>query len=212
LLSQPNSRTITDMAENPFAAPEVDLTTSPYDARTLPWFAVGANKLIVMSVATFGFYSLYWFERQFRFQKRTRGLDSLPLARAVFSIFFVNSLLKDVTIAAFDEDLEVSWTPSALAGLYIASSLFSTALNRVDTGMAEEAIGGALTMVASLSLVGVSAYPLSRAQATINRILERTHPDHDPNARYTPINIAWIVIFSLMVLSTTLLIFFLPEA
>src|SRR5688572_7686067 len=54
-------------------------------------FAVGTTKLWVMILASLGWYAIYWFERQYRFQKRANDEDTMPLGRAIFSIFCASS-------------------------------------------------------------------------------------------------------------------------
>lgn len=61
------------MQQNPYAAPTADLDARPASRDQQAWFAVGTRKLLVMSVLTFGLYTIHWFERQYRFQKNVRA-------------------------------------------------------------------------------------------------------------------------------------------
>ena len=49
------------------------------------------HKVIVMTVATFGLYSIFWLYRFWRWEKLERGVKAWPFWRAVFYIFWTKS-------------------------------------------------------------------------------------------------------------------------
>lgn len=174
--------------ENPFAAPAV--ATVPMNG-AMPWFAVSPNKLIVMTMVTFGLYTAYWFERQFRFQKRTNQEKIMPLARAIFSIFFATDLFQRVSAAAVDRALEVRWKVNSLAGLFVGSIIGGRILDRATQDVTEPLLATVLLVVSVVLVFGV-ALPLARAQETINQVLDRDLPGHERNDTFTVWN--WIAI------------------
>ena len=186
------------VSENPFETPNVEAGAPTDHAGALPWFPVAPGKLTVMNVATFGLYSVYWFERQFRFQKQHFGRDSWPLARALFSIFFVTGLARDVDIAAHDADLNVPWKATTTANTFIVISIASTLVNRLDP-FGGGPIGTSIGLVVSLVLMGLAATPLATLQTTINQLLARGYPHHTRNDRYSVLNIVWLVLVVLLV-------------
>jgi hypothetical protein len=55
---------------------------------------ISLNKFIFLSIISFGTYELWWIYKVWRFFKQKENLDIMPAARAIFSIFFLNSLFK----------------------------------------------------------------------------------------------------------------------
>jgi hypothetical protein len=197
--------------QNPFAAPTTDLDVRPAGA-TLgqqAWFAVGTRKLLVMSVLTFGLYTIHWFERQYRFQKGVRGEATMPLARGIFSIFFANELFRRVESAAHGAGVERSWTGSGMGGLFIVSAVAGRILDRISGKLTTGTVSSVLAVVSTLLLFGL-AYPLVQVQGTVNEVLDRTNASRERNETFTGWN--WL----LMILGGGLLVMgvigsFLPD-
>src|SRR5688572_10526200 len=103
------------MSADPFAPPTASL--EPETSVQQPWFAVGTSKLVLMVVLSFGLYSIHWFERHYRFQKRLHDQDTWPLARGFFSIFFVSDLAGRVRSAAEAARVDVPWSDKSVAAL-----------------------------------------------------------------------------------------------
>lgn len=55
---------------------------------------ISLNRFIFLSIISFGTYKLWWIYKVWRFYKQKEKLDIIPAARAIFSIFFLNSLFK----------------------------------------------------------------------------------------------------------------------
>jgi hypothetical protein len=181
------------LAQNPYAAPTADLDTRPALASALDtqaWFAVGTRKLFVMSLLTFGLYTIHWFERQYRFQKRVRGESTLPLARGIFSIWYANDLFRRVEGAAERGGVGHGWTAGGMAGIFIASAVTNRILDRVSNKLTTGAFSSALAL-ASIALLFGLAYPLVRVQGTVNEVLDQTTPDRERNETFTAWN--WLL-------------------
>jgi len=59
-------------------------------------FSTSTKKLVVMSIFTFNFYSIYWFYKNWKFIRDDTGRHIMPFWRAFFSIFFYHSLFKSI--------------------------------------------------------------------------------------------------------------------
>jgi len=179
---------------NPFAPPVDD---GPPPVRALAgtdprFFAVSRNKFMVMCLATFGLYELYWFYRNWkRIKERTRS-DIWPVLRAFFALFFTHALLRDVTIAAAESDVRPRFKVQSAAWAFIGLTLLSR-------------LPDPFWFVALLAFV-----PLVPVQDTINDIHRRVAPNADTNSGFGLGN--WVVIgvgFIFWALSIASL--FLPE-
>lgn len=57
------------------------------------FFTVAPNKLIVMLLLSFGFYTVYWMYKNWALYRDHSGRSLWPVPRAVFAIFYLPSLL-----------------------------------------------------------------------------------------------------------------------
>jgi hypothetical protein len=180
--------------QNPYAPPSMDADKAVRRigrSETLPWFAVGTRKLMVMSVLTIGLYSLYWFERQYRFQRRTRRESTWPLARATFSIFFAHELFRRVEGAASQADIQPSWTSGTMGILFVTSAVVGRLCERLSGSFVTGPTSTSLSLFGLFSVLGL-AYPIVQVQGTVNRLLELERSDYDKNERVTVWN--WLII------------------
>src|SRR6185437_9327435 len=77
---------------NPYAPPIArvsDVVPANSSGVVAPvFFAVSMLKYVVMSIATFGLYQLYWFYMNWKLIKERESTDIQPFWRAVFAVFF----------------------------------------------------------------------------------------------------------------------------
>lgn len=62
---------------------------------------MGPNQFMILSIATFGLYPIWWSYKAWRFFRDTEDADVIPAARALFSWIFLSSLfqrIKDFSI------------------------------------------------------------------------------------------------------------------
>ncbi len=57
---------------------------------------LSAQKFILLSVFSLGLYELWWIYKSWSFFRDKDNLDIMPAARAIFSIFFLNSLFNRI--------------------------------------------------------------------------------------------------------------------
>jgi hypothetical protein len=178
------------MDANPFESPATELEPEAFsgggaDALS-PYFAVSPTKLVAMGLATFSFYNLYWFYRQFAQAKARRGDETSPFWRTIFAILFCHELFQGIWLHAKGEDLMPTYRPGLTTGVFILLSL--------SAYLPEPAwLVGFGTLV-----------PLVQVQKTINLIHAKVAPGAPRNDRFSAGN--WVVlvlgsVFWLLVIS-----------
>ena len=70
---------------------EAQLTSSVEEQKI-----ISLNKFIILSIASFGLYEIWWIYKAWRFFQQKENLDILPAARAIFSIVFLISLFNKI--------------------------------------------------------------------------------------------------------------------
>ncbi|MFO0722789.1 MAG: hypothetical protein U1E65_03320 [Myxococcota bacterium] len=188
-------------AENPFETPQA-APLPPTAATALPWFAVGKNKLLIMTITTFGLYTIHWFERHYRRQKLLRNESTMPLARGIFSIFFANELFTRVHFDVETSGIMCGWKAKDLATIFIASAVVGRLIDRTVGNFG--GVGGYVGALIGLGLLGGLAFPIVKVQESVNALLAQRYPGFDPNDRFTVWNWLLIVIGSLLIITTLL--------
>jgi hypothetical protein len=146
------------------------------DARETRWFTVGATKLMVMSVVTFGFYTVYWFYQQWKHERAATGEALQPLARAIFVVVFCYTLFRRIGDSARAIELPAGPPASLLAIIFIALSFTS----RLPTPY------WMLWLLAALPLVAV--------QRVANAVTLHDNPGADLNARLSRANVTGVAV------------------
>jgi len=179
-----------------YKTPEATLDESESNIQAL--YVVAPWKFSVLYLGTLGLYAFYWFYKNWKLQKLRYDLEVLPVARAIFSIFFIHQLFEEIDHQIELNKVDYSWHPSALATVYIIAAIASWV---VDRFIGESGI----ELVLSFAPFLVMFTALYRAQSAIN------HAEKDPkgalNARLTAANILWLVPGLLLVAMVLLSIF-----
>ena len=82
----------------PFATPVTStLPTEAWEAYPL----ISPTKFMILCVLSFGLYGLWWQYKTWRFFKQWQQTDTWPVARAVFSLFTVNELMRNINQFAY---------------------------------------------------------------------------------------------------------------
>ncbi|MFT3774639.1 MAG: hypothetical protein QM820_55515 [Minicystis sp.] len=185
---------------NPYAPPqsadEVQYQQSP-EAQAGQYYTASPLKVVLLSLASFGIYDMYWLYKQWKAVREQTRADLSPFWRAMFDIFFVGRLFEHIRHDTTGAGVPAGMTTGALAGLYILASIIGRIAGRVDIG--------------PIWLLGFAvAIPLALLQKEINQYVERTSPGADRNTRFNAGNIVVLIVGGLMwllVLAGT----FLPE-
>jgi hypothetical protein len=145
------------------------------------FFATSPSKLVVMSIATLGFYELFWFYANWQRMKR-RGFPRIsPFWRTFFGVFFCYSLFRTVKQTAKEHGIAARFSPGLLALGWALGNL----LWRLPD------VGWILSFGAVFLLI-----PIQKTMNDVNRAL---YPDHDPNTRFTAWNIVGIAVGGLVI-------------
>lgn len=146
-----------------YDAPTADLN----DAVVAPkheFYVVSTLKFSILFLGTFSLYSVYWFYKNWKMFKDFHNEDIIPVARAIFSIFFVHSLFAHVDRVIVDKDIEHRWFPSLLATLFILLAIGSA----VADAFSNNESSGSIADVISIVMMFPTCFILARAQIAIN--------------------------------------------
>jgi hypothetical protein len=84
-----------------------------------------STKFGVLCLATGGLYAIWWQYKAWRFFKQRQQSDIWPVARALFSLFTVNELLKNIGRFSTSVGLTPTYNAGSRAAGYILLSLLS---------------------------------------------------------------------------------------
>jgi hypothetical protein len=180
------------MSSNPYAPPLAKVEDTPDPEAGRPqFFAVAPWKMVVMCLATLGFYELYWSYEHWRIVRARDGSKILPVPRAIFSIFYCYALFSRVARDGTARNLSGAPAAGALAAGWIVSSL-------------------AWRLPGGLALLGLlSWFTMIPIQAYANRINAQAAPTAPRNDRLTWAN--WIIVaFALVFWGLVLLAVMFP--
>lgn len=181
------------MSDNRYAPPVAVVEDVPKDASASPVFhAVSPLKLVLLSFGTLGLYQHYWIYKNWKIHKQRTGEGVSPFPRALFAIFFIYQLFKQM-----DEQAAKWNTRRILAGPLATIWIVVTLLWRLPDPY--------------WLVVYVSIFVLVPVQQAVNELNTSAVPGHDKNARFSGWN--WVAVliglpfFALAVFGT-----FFPEA
>jgi hypothetical protein len=129
-----------------------------------------------MNFGTFGIYRIYWFYQNWKLIKEREGRDIVPIARAIFQIFFAYSLFKHIR----DETERRDLAPSLSAGLIFSLWIPLIVVSQVP---------GPLSL-----LTFAAVFLFLPVQNWANKVNAHAAPDHDRNSRLVGWNWAAILI------------------
>lgn len=179
--------------DNVYAPPRASLTQEAAEPSGLPPFhVVSITKLVLLYVATFGFYSLYWFWKHWSQHKRDKKLDIWPVPRAIFAIFFANSLNQEIDHRLRRSGKHHSWSPGMWAGAYIMTAIGSRLIKRIPDAVLPPLPSFWVAML----VMALNATALVQAQRAAN--LACGDPGGAGNSRLTVANWVWLVLGGLL--------------
>lgn len=178
-----------DAHDNIYAPLQVPLETRTVERPALPpFYVVSLRKLVLLSIATVGLYSLYWFWRHWKLHKLDRKLDIWPVPRAIFAIFFAHGLNEEIDHRLRRAGQRHDWSPGTWATVYVVSAIIGQIINRLPDAMLAPGPSFGLAMLT----VGGGTLAMVQAQRAAN--LACGDPTGSANARLTPLNWLWLVL------------------
>ncbi|MDD5481964.1 MAG: zinc ribbon domain-containing protein [Candidatus Shapirobacteria bacterium] len=100
---------------------------------SIEYFSISPKRLALFSVLTLGIYEIYWFYKNWEAVKKAENLKISPLGRAIFAVFYCNSLFKKVLESAKTHNYQKSYSPGWLATAYILLLIVGNGLSRVES-------------------------------------------------------------------------------
>jgi len=84
------------------------------------FFHISGRRLVLMSIATWGIFELYWIFRNWQYLKERDGLKIHPFWRGVFSIFFIHKLMNTIhDDPQANRSVKATFPPSVLATVWV---------------------------------------------------------------------------------------------
>lgn len=171
---------------NPYAPPQSQLEPHTQTDSGQWFYGVSLNKFSVLFIATMGMYSIYWFYAHWRQIRAANGERLWPVPRAIFNIFFVHSLFRQIETRLQATGHDIRWSPTSLATAYVVLALLGLVSGR-DALQPWGDIFDILLLVPYLLI-------LRKAQRLAN--LADGDPEGQQNANYSVWNLLWIVLGS----------------
>jgi hypothetical protein len=171
-----------------YAPPRAHVADLAIETASTEFYVVSLRKFWLLLMATFGLYSYYWFYRHWA-RYRVRNHEPLwPVARAIFSIFFVHSLNRNVDDTLRKARTAHAWWPAASATAFIVLSIVSGICSR---------LAGRIETLPWLDYVSIALLvPIGWTMASTQRAANAAcdDPRGARNARLTKANFAWLVL------------------
>ena len=110
----------------PFIAPgEI-----PNDAM---FFHISGARLVLMSIASWGLFELYWIYRNWQYLKERDGLNIRPFWRGIFGIFFIHKLMGTIhDDPQANRLVKAGFSPSLLATVWVVLMLVGNIAGKAD--------------------------------------------------------------------------------
>lgn len=177
------------MSENPYEAPKGELIDPGAAADSADFYVVSKKKMLVLFIATLGMYRVYWMYRHWQSFKQVSGARIWPVARAIFSIFYIHSLFRLVGSKRDNATVPMpAWDHKQQATFIVLILIFSHVLDR----LVSKSIGSPVTDILSLLTLLPLAACFGAAQVKINEACG--DPGGELNSQFTFANYVWIAI------------------
>ena len=94
-----------------------------------PQEILNTGRFVILCVMTLGLYELWWIYKTWVFFKKKDNLDILPALRAIFSIFFLYSLMERIQEYAKQKGYTKYYTSGGLTAGFIILNILSNLPN-----------------------------------------------------------------------------------
>lgn len=159
-----------------------------FDATRTAFHVVSLRKFWCLYLATFGLYQFFWLYRHWQQYRDWHREPLWPVARSVFSIFFMHALNRHVDDALRSSRVVHAWRPSLDATVFVVLSIVSAIVDRV-TAHVEAATPLDYLGIALILPVGMT---LAATQRAANAACQ--DPGGSGNARLTARNYLWMAL------------------
>ncbi|MFQ5570486.1 MAG: hypothetical protein ACE5G0_12465 [Rhodothermales bacterium] len=132
----------------------------------LPYFSITNTKFVLLTLATFGLYEIWWFYLQWRQVRKITGARIKPVGRAIFSPLFCYQLFREVNVSLEEHELSVRYSAGWLTVVYIGLLVM-------------QRLPDPYWLISMLTLL-----PLLAVQGDISRLHAHLQPNFDQNGRF----------------------------
>jgi len=173
--------------ENIYAPPKanLELDVVPFGPISHVFYVVSKRKFCILYISTFGLYKVYWFYKNWELYKKETQTEIWPVARAIFPVFFIHSLLALVERRILLRQKSSTWKPALHATILVILMITTYPLSRVSFHFS-------YTFVIVIAILMALFFGLYIAQGKIN--LACGDPKGESNDVLTPANLIWIVL------------------
>ena len=140
-----------------------------------PLFPIASWKLVLMTLATFGLYQIFWGYKHWTAIRARTQEEMIPFARGFFAIFFFHLLAREVNDAAAEQRIERRLQVGGLVALFL---IFWFSQLLPDPGW--------------LLWFGI-VIPMVFVQQLANEVIQKASPLTDRNANIRGWN--WLAVF-----------------
>ena len=183
---------------NPYAPPKAEVEDLPAaaDRGSEPYMLpCSPVKLFILSATTFNLYLIYWFWKNFTYEKG-RNPEIWPVLRTIFSGIFFYTLARGALDEADSRGIRASYSPGLLTALLWGASIGTRFLPDIV----------AIVAVFMLALI------LMPVQLVVNRINRHINPALERSERFRMWEIVVAVPGGLLLLLAIIGVLFLPAA
>lgn len=178
--------------ENVYSPPLAKVEEHVRQGQRHAFFLVSTRKLLLMGIATFGYYLFVWWYMHWARQRRAAGSRVLPAARALFSLFFAHVFVHRVDSALQASAQAHAWRPMIWATAYVVLVVGSAVLSLAAMDPTPDVVVQSAALLGFLPAL-LTVVPMQRAvNAAVDDVEGRA------NDRLTGANIAWLVVFGLL--------------
>ncbi len=172
--------------DNPYATPKAEILIPP-SLSEADFYVVSFKKFLILTVATLGLYSVYWFWKHWTLYRQASGDNIWPVPRAIFSIFFTHSLFGKINERAeniTDKNMSSLTIP---ATVFVINQIIYNILSRLTQ---ETSI--TLDTVIIIVFLGLDIWCLWQAQKQAN--IACNDVEGESNSQFTGVNYLFIVL------------------
>jgi hypothetical protein len=157
-------------------------------ASEVNFYVVSLDKFLILFLATFGLYTVYWFYKHWSEYKKSTKEDMWPIMRSIFSIFFTHSLFSHFEFKYKNKTGEFPKSINYLATIFVATTIVCQILSNLS----ENGYGAPFTFYLSLLVLPIGCWVLYKAQSLANFSGDDVHGS--ANSELTFANYAWLVL------------------
>lgn len=154
---------------------------------TTPLYVVSMGKFSALYLATMGLYGFYWTYKHWELLGEHQNRTTLPFLRSLLHVVFIPMLAFDLRKFEQEQGKPYPWNPMQVSVVFIISQLITA---WVITGIYQGSFGDGWNLI-QLPYLFFTYYVLYKMQLVANRLCE--DPFGKVNAKFTPINHAWII-------------------